>query len=417
MDGLRRSVLRNTAILAAATALNWAVIVLLASLATLTIALLFGLPELAGSGFGLYLLAYAAGGLAFGRAIDRWGRRNGLVVAFIVGVGGALVIYAGVGAGSLPVFLLGLLAIGVGTGGANLARVAGADMYPPERRARGISLVLLGAAFGAIGAPIVFAPALAGARTNEAAALAAPWLIAAGLMLAGALVLLAIRVDPRRIAEELAAEPARASGIAAAPAVPPRPLAELTRLPTVPLALLAAVLSQAVMTSVMALAGVVMAHHGHDLGRISLTVGLHFLGMFGLVLIVGRVVERIGRLRSIVLGLLMLAAGVLMLLPGAELLNFMPGMFVVGVGWNVAFVASTTVLADAARPNERGRLLGFSDFVAILGAAALSVVAGLIVGTLGLPALVLVGVLLALVPAVLIGLYRRRLEGAPAALG
>jgi MFS family permease len=400
--------------LSAVTALNWAVIVLLATLTTLTIAHLFGLPELAGLGFGLYLLVYGVGGLLFGRAMDAWGRRNGLLTAFLVGALGALIVYLGVGASSIPLSLLGLLVIGLGTGGANLARVAGADMHPPERRARGISLILVGAAFGAIGAPIVFAPALAGAQSHDPAGLAAPWLIAAGLMLLGAVVLLAIRVDPRRLAEQLRAEAAKGGAGAATPPAPARTLAELIALPMVPLALLAAIIAQAVMTSVMALAGLVMADHGHDLGPISLTVSLHFLGMFGLVLVVGPVVERIGRLRAVLAGLLVLAGGVLILLPGPELINFMPGMFAVGLGWNIAYVASTTILADTALPSERGRLLGFSDFLALCAAAALSVLAGLILGVLGLPMLVLVGVLLSLIPAALIALNRRRLEGLPA---
>ena len=60
---------RNTLILAAAMALNWAVIVLVAALTTLTIAHLFGLPDLAGLGFGIFLLAYAAGGLLTARRL------------------------------------------------------------------------------------------------------------------------------------------------------------------------------------------------------------------------------------------------------------------------------------------------------------------------------------------------------------
>lgn len=415
MTDMARDVRRNTIVLSAATALNWSVIVLLASLTALTIGHLFGLPELAGAGFGLMLFAYAAGGLLFGRAIDAWGRRNGLLVAYVVGAVAAVVIYAGVASVSLPLALAGLLAIGVGTGGANLARVAGADMHPPERRARGISLILVGAAFGAIGAPIVFAPALGGAPTHDPAALAGPWLIAGGLLGSAALVLLAIRVDPQTIAQRLGTAGVPEAEQAAPD--PARPLAQLVRQPMVPLALLAAVVAQAVMTSVMALAGLVMADHGHDLGAISLTISVHFLGMFGLVLIVGRLVERIGRLRSVIAGLVVLAGGVLLLLPGPELFNFMPGMFAVGAGWNIAYVASTTILADAARPTERGRLLGFSDFVALCAAAVLSVVAGLILGAFGLPMLVLVSVLLALVPALLIGLNRGRLAGLPAAGG
>jgi MFS family permease len=109
-----------------------------------------------------------------------------------------------------------------------------------------------------------------------------------------------------------------------------------------------------------------------------------------------------------------LAAGVALLLPAVELFNFLPGMFAVGVGWNIAYVASTAILADAATATERGRLLGASDFLALLGGAALSVAVGVILDAAGLPAMVVLGVLLALVPAALIALNRSRLEGARA---
>jgi len=103
-----------------------------------------------------------------------------------------------------------------------------------------------------------------------------------------------------------------------------------------------------------------------------------------------------------------------MLLPGAALLNFVPGMFLIGVGWNIAFVASSAVLADTARPAERGRLLGFSDALSTTVAAVLSIGAGLIVGIIGPSVLVVTGVLLALIPAGLIAANRTRLEGSPA---
>ncbi|HSH21729.1 MAG TPA: MFS transporter, partial [Candidatus Caenarcaniphilales bacterium] len=368
---------------------------------------------LSGVGFGVYLLAHAAGGLLAGRLMDSWGRRNALMLAFLVGAIGAATVYLSVDAASLPGFMSGLVVLGLGTGGANLARAAGADMYPPAKRAWGITLVLVGAAFGAIGAPLLFAPLLAGARSEDPGALAAPWPLAAATMAVGALVLLAIRVDPREIAVRLAT-PA-AGGVTAVTAEPPAPtrsLGQLFALPMVPLALLAAVISQAVMTATMALAGLVLVGHGHDLASVSITLSAHFLGMFGLVLVVGKLVDRMGRFRSVIVGLVVLAAGVLALLPGGELVNFVPGMFAIGVGWNIAFVASTAVLADAARPAERGRLLGFSDALSVAVAAGLSFGAGWIVGSVGLAVLVVVGVLVTLVPAALIALNRTRLEGA-----
>jgi MFS family permease len=415
IEGIDRTVRRNTFVLALAMALNWSVITLFAALTALTIGSLFGMPELAGAGFALASLAIGSGSVVVGRLMDRLGRRNALIVAFLVGAGGALLIFAGVGAVSIPVALAGLLVTSFAVGGANLARVAGADMFPPARRPRGIALILFGAAFGALGAPIVFSPMLPQSHHVDAAALAAPWTVAAGIMLAGAVLLLAIRTDPRAIAEQLRTVPTDSGSPPPDHQSPARPLRSLLSLPMVPLALLAAFIAQGVMTTIMALSGLVLHQHGHDPSAITLTVSFHFVGMFGLVLVVGRLVEAFGRFRSVLVGLIVLAGGALLMMPGVSLVNFIPGMFLVGVGWNIAFVASTTILADAARPAERGRLLGFSDFLALLGSASMALLGGIVLSGLGLTAMLIASVALCLVPAALIALNRTRLEGAPAA--
>ena len=66
----------------------------------------------------------------------------------------------------------GLILVGTANATALLARTAAGDMYPPERRARGIALVLFGSVFGAILGPAVFSPLLAGrdARRRRARA-------------------------------------------------------------------------------------------------------------------------------------------------------------------------------------------------------------------------------------------------------
>lgn len=395
-------------VLSATMGLNWAVIVLLASLTTPAIGVLFGLPGLAGLGFGSFLVAFAFGGLLIGRLMDATGRRAGLQIAFVIGSAGAGLIYVGLSQTSIVIAAIGLFVIGLGTGGANLARTAGADMHPPETRPRGIALILVGAAFGAVGAPLLFAPLLTGTRAGDPAALALPFAFGAAILASGAVILIAIRVDPRDIAERLRA--ATTPGRVAAAA--PRPLAAMITQPLVPLALLAAIAAQAAMTMIMGLAGLFLVRHGHDAGAVLVTVSVHFLGMFGLVLVVGRAVERLGRFKSVLVGLVVLALGALLLLPGAELVTFIPGMFAVGVGWNIAYVASTSILADVTTPNERGRLLGFSDFTAILGAAALSVLGGLVLDSFGLPGLVVMAVVVSLGPALLFAANRGQLAGA-----
>src|SRR5205085_1224777 len=77
------------------------------------------------------------------------------------------------------------------------------------------------------------------------------------------------------------------------------PLAEILRRPGVPIALLGAVASFAVMVGVMNLSGYVAVGHGHSHGSIFTVISLHIVGMYGLIIVVGDLVERIGRRRRL----------------------------------------------------------------------------------------------------------------------
>jgi MFS family permease len=192
---------RNTVVLALCLTLSWAVVQLLAAPGAVTLATLSGRPTLAGLAPATFLGAWAVATLLVGRLMDRAGRGPGLRVGFLVGGVGSLAVFAGTRSESIPLFLLGMALVGGGAGAVNLARAGAADMYPPERRGRGISYVLIGAAFGAILGPIAFTPLLAGG-SRDPATLSGPWAPAAVVMFAGAGLTLAIRVDPITFAPE-----------------------------------------------------------------------------------------------------------------------------------------------------------------------------------------------------------------------
>jgi MFS family permease len=180
-------------------------------------------------------------------------------------------------------------------------------------------------------------------------------------------------------------------------------------------AVVAAIVAQTVMTSMMGIVSLVLHDHGHGWRAVAISLSAHFVGMFGMVLVVGRVVDRIGRALALVIGLSVLASGLLLLLPEVELGWVAPAMFLVGVGWNLAFVAATTMLADATQPSERVHLLGFSDFTAFGMAAVGSVVAGFVLNAWGLDALVAFGVGLSLLPV--IAFVARQPRGTMGAVG
>jgi MFS family permease len=190
---------RNTALLSAALAANSGTLQLSAAVASITLVSVVGVEGLLGLGPAIVLASGALAALPAGRAMDRVGRVPVLALGFIVGAAGCGLAAIGSAAGSAPAVLLGLMGVGAASGSALLARTAAGDMYPPERRAHGIALVLFGAVFGAILGPLVFSPLLHG-RDLDGDALAVLWLAAGGFMLVALALVVCVRPDPRRIA-------------------------------------------------------------------------------------------------------------------------------------------------------------------------------------------------------------------------
>jgi MFS family permease len=265
-------------------------------------------------------------------------------------------------------------------------------MYPPERRAHGIALVLFGAVFGAILGPLVFSPLLAG-RTLDGDTLALLWLAAGGFMLAGLAIVVWVRPDPRRIAELLRTHEEGEAGPAA-------PLAEIIRRPGAIPALLAGQASFAVMVGVMTLTGSIVVDHQHHAGHtVFPIIGAHVVGMYALVLVVGNLVDRIGRTRSLAGGLLIMGVSVISLLWVEAVFPTAIVLFGLGIGWNLSFVAATAQLADCATAAERGKLLGFNDLLAGLTGAGLALVGGFALSAIGVAALAIGGAVLVTAPA------------------
>jgi MFS family permease len=404
---------RNTVLLAAALAANSAMLQLSAAVASLTLVLVLDVRGLLGLGPAIVLASGALAALPAGRAMDRIGRVPVLAGGFCAGAVGCALAAIGSVRASAPVVLAGLVAVGAASGTALLARTAAGDMYPPHKRARGIALVLFGAVFGAILGPFVFSPLLAG-RDFDGGALAALWLAAGAFMLVGLALVLAVRPDPRRIAAVLARTASGGEGDAL-PEPPPAPLGELLRRPGVIPALLAAQASFAVMVGVMTLTGAIVVDHFHHAAHhVFPIIGAHVVGMYALVIVVGDLIDRIGRTTSLAGGLLLMAAAVASLLWIESVLATAAALFGLGLGWNLSFVAATAQLADRTEPWERGKLLGFNDLLSGLTGAALALLGGVALTALGVAALAIGGAALVLGPALWI-LHdgRRRLSGAP----
>lgn len=384
-------------ILSATMAVNSAVLQLTAAVSSLTFVLVTGVRGLLGLGPAIFLTASGLTAVPAGRLMDRFGRTPVMTAGFAVGASGCALTALATRTESTLAVIAGFGLVGASSGVALLIRTAAGDMYPPERRARGISYVLFGSVFGAILGPTVFGPLFAG-KDVEADSLTLPWLVAGGIALVALVMVQFVRPDPKRIAELIGSrsdgeqEPASAA-----------PLRELVRRPGVMPAMVAALASFGVMVSVMNLSGyVVVEHHHHSQGSIFPIIGAHVFGMYALVLVIGAMIDRTGRTAALEAGLVVMALSTIGLLWVESVFATAVLLLGLGIGWNISFVAATARLADRTSPSERGKLLGFNDLLGALLGAALALLGGYALDAIGVAALAIGATVIVAAPILLI---------------
>lgn len=373
------------------------------AVSTITLVLVTDIEGILGLGPAIFLVAAAGAAFPAGRLMDRVGRVPVLAGGFATGILGCSTAALGSSTASTPIVIAGLALIGAAAGTVQLTRTAAADIYPQERRARGISYVLVGALAGAAIGPLVFRPLVAG-RALELDALVLPYLAAAGICALGLVVALSIRPDPRKAALALAAhERPDDSGHAA-------PLRRILRRPGVPAAFVAAVASYSVMVSVMNLSGYVVVGHHHAQADVFTVISAHIAGMYALVLGVGELIDRLGRKLALAGGLLLMALSNLGMVWFSSVSWLAVSLFGLGLGWNLSYVAAAADMADRTAPVERGRLSGFTDLCASLLGAAFALLGGVTYSGLGVEALAVASTVVVVVPALWIAFLRRAPE-------
>jgi MFS family permease len=135
--------------------------------------------------------------------------------------------------------------------------------------------------------------------------------------------------------------------------------------------LAAMVISQATMVAVMTMTPPHMKDHGHaDLS--ASVVALHIVGMYGFSPWIGRFTDRVGRLRSIELGAVVLGGGIV----STVIAGYVPalmfvGLLLLGIGWSIGLIAGTTLVSESVRTETKVEVQGTADLaMSFFGGAA-----------------------------------------------
>jgi MFS family permease len=319
------------------------------------------------------------------RLMSRLGRRReGLALGYTLAVVGASLGIAGMLVGSFAVFLGGMTLFGAGSTSNLLARYAAADVSPGSQRGRAMGLIVWGSTVGAIIGPNLMAPAARLGALVGISSVASAFLISVGAFGAAAILIQALlRPDPLAVARQIELAEQRATSAPRGARV--RPSREIFREPRVIIALAAMTTGQLVMIGTTSTAPLYLHDQGHQATVIGLSVSLHLGGMYVGSPLSGWLCDRFGRLPMIGLGgaVLLVALAIAGFAPGSASGVVMFGLFLNGIGWNLAFVSGSALLTDALSPEERTSIQGLADLATGLMGALGSALGGMILGTLG----------------------------------
>jgi MFS family permease len=323
-------------------------------------------PALATLPMSLVIVGVALTTVPAALAMQRFGRRRAFIASALLAAVAALAVAWAI---ALPSFTL--LCAASAVFGANLAfqaqqRFAAAESVPPEQASRAISTVMLGTLAAAVVGPQL---ALACRELVPGHEYSGSFLMVAALCLASATVLTRYRAAP--------AQAAAAGG-------DPRPLTTIVRQPAFMVAVAASMVAYSVMSFIMTATPISMhVHDGHSDVHTAWVIQSHVLAMYGPSLVSGRLIARVGVRTGMFAGLALMAACVIVESSGHALVHYWWGMVLLGLGWNLLFVAGTTLLTTCYRPAERYRAQAVNEFSVFGVQAVASLLAGPAVFVLG----------------------------------
>ena len=359
---------------------------------------------------GRMVVAYHSGLL-----MDKFGRKKVLVLGSLLSIAGVVVLGFGTIDGTFAIFFSGLLVFGAGQGVIAQNRLAVADLYPAERRGQGLALFMSVSVVGVLASPLLLNLSAQYATFWGMNLYAVPWFFSVGILGAGLVTTLLVNPDPRDISENLEKyypdyRPVTQVNIENEKrANAPSKITTILGIFPILVALAVSASAQGIMTMLMGLTSVYLTLHAVHIELVSLALAIHTIGMFGLSIPFGKITDHYGRKKVLLISLGFSTMGSILTPATTEFLIITLGIFIIGLGWSAAIVASTSVIADVLSPRQRGKGIGINDVA--IGATAVSfpILGGMIFETSGFLALGFLS-LIAIVPALILVLLLKEIR-------
>jgi MFS family permease len=342
------------------------------SIGSLLAAELSGTPAWAGSAATFSTLGAATWAIPLARLAYARGRRVSLATGAAIAISGATLVITSAAVHFFPLLLVALFLLGAGSAVGLQARFAAVDLPSNRSTGRDLSVVVWATTFGAVIGPNLFGPGEIVGRALGLPTMTGPFVFTILAQAAATTVFwLGLRPDPLLVAKQLnAAKTKGKTSFASA-------IATLRKYPMAAFAITAIALSHMVMVSVMSMTPIHMKGMGFDLVVVGFTISLHIAGMYAFSPIFGWLSDKLGRVKTVILGQLIFVAALGIAGFGQDDRTLVTiGLFLLGLGWSASTVGGAALLTATLPIEEKTNVQGLSDSLMNLSGAFGGAIAG-----------------------------------------
>ena len=373
---------------------------------------LAGIPGMLISG-SRFIVAFPTGFIT-----DKYGRKKGMYISLTLGLIACSILSFSTSASSIPLMFFGFVLLGLGFGANTQLRVAAGDMYPVKLRASGIGTVLTFSVFGAFLSPLlislvnldcinlfVFDICLTDLNLEEFDELTMIWGFIPFFLLPIFLFIFYIKPDPIDIAKNIEKYWGNEFKTNEKLKQPSDTTFQLKKIITDKVNLAAFFsysIAQSMMVMVMFLTSLIMVDKGYDYLAVSLTVSIHVVGMFAFSSLIGIFTDMLGRKRVLIFGMITLALGCFITPLTSNYFVITLGLFLIGLGWSGANVASSSIIADRNPVEQRGRVTGLNDMTSGAFSVVFTLFGPIIANLTSLSIICYIATIISLVPIILL---------------
>ncbi len=326
--------------------------------------------------------------------MNKIGRQRGFYLGNSIGIGGAVLSAIALLNQSFALFCTGTLLLGVGIGFGTLYRFAAVEACEPKDKNRAISLVMLGGVLAAF-----IGPALAVESRDwiSSQMFVGSFVGLMGLYVLALLLLTGVSIPPPPIEKVGSAQ---------------RPMMAIALQPVFIVAVVAGMVSYAVMNLIMTATPLAMARCGLSFPQTAWVIEWHVLGMFLPSFFTGRLIQRFGAISLMLVGAVLMLLCIYINLQGQSEWHFWAALFILGLGWNFMFISATSLVTSAYKDSERAKTQAANEFL-VFGMVTISALSsGWMEATMGWETMNLMMVPALLWAILVIVIFSRRIQPA-----